>query len=134
SSMHWKFRLAGTPISRGLMVSCTLVTWKAMLVFLHLSTAVQMFVIKNGQGRRLVGLNASAKPPLLVMEKLTVTRPSQLSMPVTLDGGSTSLMHCTFRLGGTPTRSGLMVSCTLMTWKARLVLLQWSTAVQILVR
>src|SRR5206468_7215791 len=53
------------------------------LRFVQRSTAVQVLVMKNGHDSRLVGLNALAKPPLFVVETVTRTCPSQLSMPMT---------------------------------------------------
>src|ERR1041385_1499812 len=107
SPMHWTLALSGTPISCGGVVSCTLMTWKAVLIFLHLSIAVHVLVMKSGQ--LVLG-------PLKVLVNCTGTCPSQLSMAMTAAGGSTSLRHCTFRLGGTPIRTGLVWSNTVMVW------------------
>src|ERR1051326_8419067 len=105
SLRHCTLRFTGgTPTRTGLMVSTTVMICVATFVFLQRSMAVQVKVIMFVHPMALVEAPG-----------VTGTDPSQLSMAVTTACGGTSLRHCTLRLtGGTPRRSGLIVSTTVM--------------------
>src|SRR5262245_2740724 len=95
--------VVGGQVMVGGVVSRTAMTWIAVLVLRQVSTAIHMLVMKMGQ-------------PLALVTELNVTgtNESQLSVAVTLSGGRTSERHSTVVLPGTPTRTGLIVSCTRM--------------------
>src|ERR1051326_2084329 len=111
---HCRLRLTGgRPRRSGLMVSTTEMICAAVLVFLQRSMAVQVRVMILVQPTALVEAPG-----------VTGSGPSQLSMAVTTSCGGTSLRHCTLRFtGGTPTRTGLMVSTNVMICVATFVFL-----------
>src|SRR5262245_54662846 len=104
----------------GAFVSRTVTVWEALTLLLQESIAVQLREMMNPQP--LIAI-----PEIAV--KLTLV-PSQLSVAVTVAGG-TSLRHCTVTLVGTPTRTGGMVSLTVIVRVALALLVQRSRATQV---
>src|SRR5437868_1337323 len=96
------------------MVSRTVMAWLLVVVLLQRSRATQVRVMSVGQ------------TPLVTAEKVTTGLVAQLSSAVTSAGEGTSARHWKFVAAGTPTRTGGVISRTVMVWRLVKVLLQKS--------
>jgi glucan phosphoethanolaminetransferase (alkaline phosphatase superfamily) len=118
---HSTVVFAGTPTKTGAVLSSTVITWLAVDVLLQLSTAVQV----------LVKMYPSEHEPFVRTSTIvTVGVASQLSVAVTMAALGIA-EHSTVVFAGTPTKTGAVLSSTVITWLAVLVLLQLSTAVHV---